>query len=370
MLDQSKGVIAALTGTHSNKKVTVLLHVIFWIIAYFWLEFQSRWLSGDGHPEVTTLITLTKFVVVLTTFYLISHFVDKENSRTTIWLYILIILAGAILSYNLVVYYAYNYINGAVPTMPPYFKRLVQNISSRGPWTFLQNSTVFYFLFEQFVLAMFIPLLIKAFRAFFQSRIRSMALEKDNLKLELDFLRNQINPHFLFNTLNSVYSLIEEKDQTAASIVFSLSNMMRYALYDSNTTETDVEKELTFIRNYIEIQTVRHSRRLEIELDISHQIGFQRIPPLLLINFIENAIKHGADKLIKKAWIHIKAYRDQEGAFCFSVVNSKPPSIEKESAEGIGIRNTRRRLNILYPKTHSLDIVQSETEYNVLLRVW
>lgn len=369
MLDQSKGITAILTGTNSNRAASVILHVLFWVTAYFWFRFQSSWLSGNANAFVTNIITLDKGIVVLVSFYLISYCVSSNVDSKRTWFYILLVLLGSILSYNLLVFYTYNYINDTVPTMPPYFKNLVANISSAGPWTFLRDSTVFYFLFEQFVLAMFIPLIIKAFRASFQSRIRSIALEKDNLKLELDFLRTQINPHFLFNTLNSVYSLIEEKDRTAASIVFSLSNMMRYALYDSNTTETDVEKELSFIKNYIEIQNVRHSKRLEITLDISHQIGYQRIPPLLLINFVENAVKHGAERLISKAWIDIKAYRDEDNAFCFSVVNSKPPSVE-ETTEGIGIRNTRRRLDLLYPNAHSLEIEQSETEFSVLLRIW
>lgn len=370
MLDQSKGVTAVLTGTNSNKFATITLHVLFWTIAYFWFQFQSKWLSGDGHPFVTTIITLDKNLVVIVTFYFISFLIGMKADARKTWFLVLLVLLGAILSYNLLVYYTYNYINETVPTMPPYFKNLVKNISSAGPFTFVKDSTVFYFLFEQFVLAMFIPLIIKTFRASFQSRIRSIALEKDNLKLELDFLRTQINPHFLFNTLNSVYSLIEEKDRTAASIVFSLSNMMRYALYDSNTTETDVEKELSFIKNYIEIQNVRHSKRLEITLNISHQIGHQKIPPLLLINFVENAVKHGAERMIQKAWIDIGAFRDEEGAFCFTVVNTKPTQVLQESVEGIGISNTRRRLNILYPNSHSLDIEQTESEFSVLLRIW
>ncbi|AHJ95788.1 sensor histidine kinase [Hymenobacter swuensis] len=370
MLDQSKGLTAILSGTNSNKNITILLHVLFWVVAYNWFAFQGRWLSGEGHPFVTMIIALDKNVVVLISFYLISYCIALKLPTPQIWGLVLGVLTIALICYSLLAYYTYNYINTTVPTMPLYFKNLVRSLSKQGAWTFLRDPEVLYFHFEQLVLAIFVPLIIKAFRAAFQSRIKSIALEKDNLKLELNFLRSQINPHFLFNTLNSVYSLIEDKDRTAASIVFSLSNMMRYALYDSNTTEVEVDKELAFIKNYIEIQTIRHSRRLEIEMDISHQIGHQSIPPLLLINFIENAIKHGVDKLIKKAWIRIKAYRDETGAFCFSVVNSKPPQSGEEVREGIGIRNTRRRLNIIYPALHSLEIKQSETQYAVLLKIW
>ena len=370
MLDKSKGLSALLSGTNTDKRATVLLHVLFWLIAYNWFLFQSRWLSGDQHPQVTTLMALSRNVVVLVTFYLVSYCVSPQRYTPHTWLLVVLLLLLATLGYCLLAYYLYNYINVAYPDMPPYFHNLVANISKQGPWTFLYSPDVLYFHGIQLIIAFFIPFTIKTFRIVFQSRVKSIALEKNNLKLELDFLRSQINPHFLFNTLNSVYSLIEDKDKTAASIVLSLSNMMRYALYDSATTEVEVDKELAFIQSYIEIQSIRHRKRLDVDLDISHQLGSQRIPPLLLINFIENAIKHGIDKLLKKAWIRIQAYRDEHGAFCFLVANSKPPRPEEETAEGIGIKNTRRRLNILYPNAHSLQISHSETQYEIMLRIW
>ncbi|AWM32688.1 hypothetical protein DDQ68_07750 [Hymenobacter nivis] len=212
--------------------------------------------------------------------------------------------------------------------------------------------------------------IIKLGRWAAQSRLRSLALEKDNLKLELEFLRAQINPHFLFNTLNSVYSLIEDKDKTAAFIVVSLSDMMRYALYDAATTEVDVAKELAFIQNYIEIQQIRHRRRLAVELDIAPDLGPQRIPPLLLINFVENAVKHGVDKLRHDAWVRIRAYRDERGAFCFAVANARPAQAGADIHEGIGTRNTRRRLDILYPGAYALQTSHTATQFDILLRLW
>ncbi len=199
------------------------------------------------------------------------------------------------------------------------------------------------------------------------SQIKNAALEKDNFKLELEFLRAQINPHFLFNTLNSVYSLIADKDKTAAFIIVSLSDMMRYALYD---TEVDVAKELAFIHNYIEIQQIRHRRRLAVALEIAPDLGPQRIPPLLLINFVENAVKHGVDKLRHDAWVRIRAYRDEQGAFCFAVANARPAQAGADIHEGIGTRNTRRRLDILYPGAYALQTSHTATQFDILLRLW
>ncbi|GAB3636800.1 hypothetical protein GCM10027422_23900 [Hymenobacter arcticus] len=370
MLNKSRGLSALLSGTNTDRRATVLLHVVFWVVAYYWFVFQSRWLSGNKHPEVTTLLALSRNVCVLVTFYLVSYFIDARRYTSLTWLAVGGIMLLSMVGYCLLAYYLYNYIAVAYPDMPPYFHNLVASISRRGPWTFIYDPGILYLHGIQLIIAFFIPFTVKIFRTIFQSRIRSIALEKDNLKLELDFLRSQINPHFLFNTLNSVYSLIEDKDKTAASIVLSLSHMMRYALYDSATTEVEIDKELAFIQNYLEIQSIRHRRRLDVDVSISHQLGSQRIPPLLLINFIENAIKHGVDKLLKKAWIRIQAYRDENGDFCFLVANSKSARPGEETTEGIGIKNTRRRLNILYPNAHSLQISHTETQYEVMLRIW
>lgn len=370
MVSSSKGPVALLSGTNTDKRLTVLLHVVFWLLAYQWFIFQSRWLSGNQHPQVTTLLALNRNVVVIIAFYAVSYCLASRRYTTRTWLLVASVLLLSIMGYCLLAYYLYNYIKVAYPDMPSYFKNITASISARGPWTFLFEPDVLYLHVIQLVIAFFIPFTVKAFRVIFQARVRSLALEKDNLKLELDFLRSQINPHFLFNTLNSVYSLIEDKDQTAASIILSLSHMMRYALYDSSTTEVEIEKELAFIQDYIDIQSIRHRRRLQVDLDMSHHLGSQRIPPLLLINFVENAIKHGIDKLLKKAWIRIRAYRDESGAFCFLVANSKPTWPQDTIAEGIGIKNTRRRLNILYPNAHSLQISHTDTQYEVMLRIW
>lgn len=315
-------------------------------------------------------MALSRSAIVMTTFYVISYLVDSRLYKQLTWVLVALLLLISSFGYCLQAYYLYNYIKETYPHMPIYFINIVNSISSQGPWTFLYDTNVLYFHSIQLILAFFLPFTIKTFRILVQSRVKSMALEKDNLKLELDFLRSQINPHFLFNTLNSVYSLIEDKDKTAASIVLSLAEMMRYAVYDSATSEVAVDRELTFIKSYLEIQRIRHQRRLEVHLSISHQLGSQRIPPLLLINFVENAIKHGVGKLREKSSIRIKAYRDEQGAFCFWVLNSKPSRPHEQINEGIGISNTRRRLHMLYPNTHSLLISHNETQYETMLRIW
>lgn len=361
-------ITAILLGTNKNKIVTIATHLIFWVCIFQWFLFQAQWVTGDQHPEATYLIGLHKYLIILACFYSTSYVLGLKKSNLKIGIYVLIIFVLTLFLYGTTVYLLYNYINQD-KSMPGYYRIFVKNISHLGMWTFVKENEVLYFHFEQLGLALFPPLTVKIFRAAFQSKIEKLKLEKNNLELELNFLRSQINPHFLFNTLNSVYSLIEDKDEVAASIVFSLSNMMRYALYDSNTSEVEVNKELNFIKSYIDIQNIRHSKRLSIEMDFTNMQDF-KIPPLLLINFVENAFKHGVDKIAKDSWIRIKASIDNESEFCFRISNLKPKNGSVKSIGGIGFSNTKRRLNILYPQRHLLEITEDELTYNLLLKIW
>ncbi len=248
MADQSKGLVALLSGTNNNKKGTIILHVVFWLCMVKWILFQSSWFAGTDHPSVNYLIGAARYLVIITCFYAISYGAKLPIPNVWIWVYIVLTLAGFFMLYSLVMYFVCKYVYDHFPGMPAYFTSLYKERSSQGPWTFLHYPLLLYFDFEQMGLALLPAMTIKVFRLTLQTRLKSLKLEKSNLELELNFLRSQINPHFLFNTLNSLYALIEEKDALAASIIYSLSNMMRYALYDSNASECHVSKELDFHR--------------------------------------------------------------------------------------------------------------------------
>ncbi len=196
-------------------------------------------------------------------------------------------------------------------------------------------------------------------------------LESQTLQSELNFLKSQINPHFLFNTLNSLYALTLKKSDLAPEIVLKLSEMMRYMLYDCNEKEVSIEKEITYIKNYLELEKLRHGRNIEISFDIEENVSTQKIAPLLLIPFIENAFKHGVSNLISNSYVDVKlscsSYQIE-----MHVKNSKRPSIPKNEFRkngGIGLLNVRRRLDILYPGNHVLTIIESPAEYSVELKI-
>lgn len=197
-------------------------------------------------------------------------------------------------------------------------------------------------------------------------------IENERLNSELLFLRSQINPHFLFNTLNNIYSLaIDKSDHTETSILM-LSSMMRYMLYETNAQKVALNKELEYLENYLSLQKLRLSKQknIKITIEIKGNTSAFAIAPLLLIPLVENAFKHG---LSYRQESGIMIYLECEPSkLYFKVQNSKPLErleLEVGDSTGIGLRNIQRRLNLLYPDTHSFNIQENDTYYLVELNL-
>ncbi|HEX2536273.1 MAG TPA: histidine kinase, partial [Chitinophagaceae bacterium] len=172
----------------------------------------------------------------------------------------------------------------------------------------------------------------------------------ENQRTQLSFLRSQVNPHFLFNSLNNIYALVYRQSPKALEAVALLSDQLRYMLYQEQE-EVEVQKEWDYIRQYIRLQRLRFEQPLEIEEKVSGSDEGLRVPPLLLIPFVENAFKHGD---FRAAGPHIELELAAEpGRLRFRISNTKGPR-EKDAVGGIGLQNLRRRLELLYPGRHSL----------------
>lgn len=199
---------------------------------------------------------------------------------------------------------------------------------------------------------------------------RKEELTREKLSAELSFLKTQLNPHFLFNVLNMAYSSASRKgDDQTADIIEKLSVLMRYMIYESNVDKIDVQREIDFIRNYINLQKMRFSSDIPVNVTFTvngHYSGY-RIAPLILIPFIENAFKYGV-KLEKKSEIHL-SLTFQNGEMEFNARNSifrNGESVDGRNS-GVGLKNTQKRLSILYPNKHKLKIDDNGKEYSVKL---
>jgi len=198
---------------------------------------------------------------------------------------------------------------------------------------------------------------------------RQKELEKEKLNSELAFLKNQISPHFFFNTLNNIYSLIGINTEDAQNAVLKLSKLMRYLLYDSEQGMSQLSSEIDFMNNYIDLMRLRMSEKVKLHVDFPLKYENTTIPPLLFIPFIENAFKHGISYR-EKSFIDIALEVGKEW-ITFSCRNSIVKPVEEIGTEqsGIGLDNVRKRLALLFPGRHELTIDNENAAFHVILKI-
>jgi two-component system, LytTR family, sensor kinase len=197
--------------------------------------------------------------------------------------------------------------------------------------------------------------------------IKKIELEKINA--ELNFLKAQVNPHFLFNTLNNLYALILEKSDKSAEVVLKLADIMKYILSEGKEDKVALEKEITLIRNYTELERLRKTDAC-IRFDVTGRVNGQQVTPLLLLPLIENAFKYGLNTVSKNGFITILMNVDDNKLY-FTIENNNPPDSNKEALQslGIGIGNVKKRLNFLYPGKYDMKIAEDSEFFKVALQL-
>jgi sensor histidine kinase YesM len=194
-------------------------------------------------------------------------------------------------------------------------------------------------------------------------------LSRANTNAELQLLKSQIHPHFLFNTLNNIYSYSLNNHTEAALLVNKLKNTVYYMIHECNQAYVPLKNELKMIADYIELEKIRYGNRLSMQVELmDHEKNFQ-IAPLLLIPFVENSFKHGVSQMLKYPWIILRIHVDGN-LLKFYLSNSKPERAKAKNArKGIGLNNVKKRLEILYPDRHSIEISYDEESYTVSMEV-
>ena len=204
---------------------------------------------------------------------------------------------------------------------------------------------------------------------YLQSQRRLGEVAKEKAETELKFLKSQINPHFLFNSLNSIYFLIDKQNAEARQILLQFSDLLRYQLYDCNADTIEIEKEVSYLNDYIRLQQIRKDNNYNVEVTIKDDMRGFRIVPLILIPFVENAFKHISHHSNQKNFVHVELNR-LNGSFLFQVENSKENHQRStEPPGGIGLNNVKRRLELLYPNKHTLQIHNNESTFKVELEL-
>ncbi len=367
--------IHSFASKHRRRLQTLLVHLIGWVLLYFMdLSYFIPRLVKDN-SEVVQRLALISWLTELATFYGLGYVVFPRYLYTRRIGHLVVCIGLAFFIHYLINYFSFQWIqsfsDGYRKLQESYVERIwlqfIQPYGLLGCFTNLPTALWNY------AYSLFVPTILLFFKAVndivsYQNRAsrlerdklemdrKQLLLEKNNLTLELDFLRYQINPHFLFNTLNSLYVRVIDLDDEAAEIVLKLSDLMRYNLYESNVDRTEITKELHFIESYLALERVRHGERVDIRFETTGNFQHQFIAPLLLISFVENAFKHGAGKTREKAFVRVEAHL-QGSRFTFRVVNSVPTTgVSPSPTGGVGLAITRKRLDLLYPQRYQLNL--------------
>lgn len=331
-----------------------------------WLVHALLWLTLCGllfYPFLTESRTLpyslmAKLLSAMALFYLNYYYlVPKILLKGRMWHYILLSVA-VLLTIGL-------FTSIAFPPLPPNdFPRLEAHMRQRGgngPGGFR------LFMMSTFIFAVtyIFSTMLKVYTEWQKNEDLRKLVEKEKIQSELQFLKTQLSPHFLFNSLNTIYSLSVKQSPDTSEAVINLSELMRYMLYEADKKLVPLGKELEYIKSYVALQRLRLSDGEDVFLKISGEERGKFVPPLLFISFIENAFKYGTD-YNGKTFVKINLLVNQESIH-LQVINTIGTYRAKTKSSGVGLENVKNRLNYLYPNSHVLQINNDGKTYEVNL---
>lgn len=328
-----------------------LHHLFFWMLVFgIWYFLRYDDYSSQARAFKITLVKVIDLALMIyfTNYFLIPKLLYKRKYFLFFLSFVLLILTSSFIKMNILASIQ-NY---------PELLNFKDNLKDR----IYDNVLPHFFL----VTAGAAILLVSDF-AKMQRRMIEMAKEK--AEAELNFLKSQVNPHFLFNSLNSVYFLIDKDNINARTALHKFSDMLRYQLYEASGDKLAIEKEIAYLKDYVDLQKLRREKQDVVEFTCSPDVKGFTIEPLLLIPFVENSFKHlshfGEDK---KNRVNIEASR-VNGEFRFTVANTVEYSNAKQPVGGIGLKNVKRRLELLYPGKHHLDITEEKGMFTIQLKI-
>lgn len=329
-------------------KYKILIHLIYWFYITYQAIFPVFISSTPPNYEYHLIEHLFGSIVIFYSFYFsFNYLFSRKNKFIAIieGIVYFIFLIGVRFLIE-IIYYNYIFI-------------YTESITDYTNWILGDIRVV--------IVSFIYALLIRLAIGWFESQRLKIELINQNQISELTLLRSQVNPHFLFNTLNNIYSLVYKKSDDAPAALMKLSSIMRYMLYDANTDSVLLEKELDYLNSFIELQKLRLKHKDFVDLKIIGNIKEKTISPMLLIPFVENAFKHGS-KNVQSPGIKITLTVMEKGIE-FEVINhiKKGLQINKDKEGGIGLQNIKRRLELLYPGQHNILINKDENIFYVKL---
>lgn len=333
------------------------LHCLYWIL-FLLFSFSNKSDNEDSY----TFIFIYSFKILAqaaVAYGLIYWIIPETLNKKKYLLFVIFALGWIYIIFAFLMILKFYYLE---PRFPTFFSNWLGH-----KMTVIERLTSGSLMIREFSFITY-PVIILGFISFNRKQQKLLKLEEEKKSIELKVLKNQLNPHFLFNTLNNLYALTLKKDDRAPEIIAKLSEILDFVLYRCNEDYVPIEKEITLIENYIALEKLRYD---ENRLDILFTKDIQEnntISPLIVLTFIENAFKHGVINETEKATIRLNLESKKE-QIIFSIENTKPQNelAQMTNKSKIGLENVQKQLDLLYPKRYQLEIEETQLFYKVKL---
>jgi len=331
-------------GEIIKNKRQFFIHIFIWGILYSIILFFIYAEIKDITLKVCFRITFTAVIFYTNYSLLVPYFLLKKKILPYLFCVVILLLISYLIILNVFGFEFYD----------------SRNLLDKRPSKFIIN------IFFNSVIII-IGTIIRLYEQWIENDRINKEIEVKKNKTELESLKNQLNPHFLFNSLNSIYSLSTKKSNDTPEAVIMLSELMRYMLYKANDKKVFLKDELQYIENYIKLQHIRIAKNKNVKINIKGVISTQKISPLLFISYIENAFKYGTD-FNGNTEIEIDiSVKDNELQFkCVNIIGNRS---KDEESSGIGMQNTKNRLELLYPNKHWLTTIENDNKFMVDLKL-
>lgn len=327
-----------------------LHHLFIWMLVFaIWYFFR---VDDYAHASTAFRVTLIKVADLALMIYLVTElFIPQLLYKKKYFLFTLAFIALILLSSV-----TKMYVLGKMTNNPALYQW-------GGDW----KRRVYDNILPHFFLVV-AGAAIKLMMDYGRLQKRMVEIAKEKAEAELNFLKSQINPHFVFNSLNTIYFLIHKENAEARNALHRFSEMLRYQLYEMGGQKVPVEKEIAYLRDYMDLQQLRKDDRYKVSFHCSSQVSGFFIEPLLLVPLVENAFKHISHHTDQPNMVEVGMDR-QNGHFIFEVKNTREMLGGTEKPGGIGLQNVKRRLELLYPGKHQLTIRESNQDFYVNLKI-
>lgn len=368
------------TKSTNIKNIELLVFIIIWIAVFSVPFFQNRNENIINWERVfQDWIKLASFLIlfIVNVIILVPKFLFRK--KYLLFVGVLIFTIGLV-AFTTITLQSLNKANTISmppmeigPGMPPMeFGTGMKAPMGYKPPTIPDQKSLFMIYTDYLIVAILIVvagITVKLLSQWLNEESKRKDVEKEQLKMELALLRQQVSPHFLMNTLNNIHSLIDINSENAKDAVIQLSTLMRYLLYDTTHSHTSLKKEMEFIRSYVSLMQLRFSKKVSITIDVPENIPELQIPPMLFISFIENAFKHGVSYQTE-SFVYFKLSIRDNRLYC-CIKNSIREQKEKpnKAYSGIGMSNIRKSLALLYNDQYSLETTESKNEFEINLNI-